>query len=288
MAEQAPQWREEDGDILPIDEVSEAGYEHEAFDPTEYNLIPDAAFRAAERLMGEDAPRQEGKQGKTAEVVKETTPAERLMRTVYDFRFAPQEKRELSDTYDLIGKDLPGGAATHLNIVLKRQDKYVETPGDSVQAIVRRYGEYAENAKKEAGFLNLLRDGIDKAEPHRFTGASSLSVVNVWPYELSVSRPLLHVLKSGDIDAFIHDSEHQPNPLEINYSLEDKATKARLEAMIKGMRASELTDRLKQAASEEKNRYQFWVKALNEARNHTVARGQAYKQLVDLGEIKEG
>lgn len=281
MSEHLPQWREENGDVLPVEDISGIAYQHEEFDPTEYSMIPDAAFRAAERLISEDTPKEE------AEKVKPAGPAERLMRTLDQLRFAPREKRELSDTYDLIGTDLPGGAATHLNNVLKHQDKYnVETPSDGVQSIVRRYATYAENAQKEGIFLNLLQKSVDDAHPHRFAAATSLSAVSVWSQELSVSRPLLHILQSRDVDAYIHDPEHSPNPLDVSYTMSDRSTVARLDAMLKSMRASELTGELKQAISEEKHRYDFWVKALQESCNHTVARGQAHRALVELGAIE--
>jgi len=278
-------YREKDGDIVPVDDYpddAKVSYQHP--DTTEYNLVSDAAARA-ERILNEPVAVETA----PVEIDKATSP-ERVMTVLERFGFAPHDQREMSDTYDLTGKELVGGSASHLNAVFNRQKKYMEDPDRTVRSIVSRYAEYATQASREAAFLTTLQGALKDDSYHQFARADSVTLVSIWKEEPSVARPLLEVLWTHDVEAFANETQTK-NPLQgegrSNYNLSDKTTKARLETMINGMRINELSREVAKSQAIESERYKFWIETLKQARNHTLARGIAYKALVDLREIEQ-
>ncbi len=271
------EYRELDGDIVPYDDApDDAAIAYATPDATEYMIV---AAEAAQALI--ESP-------EAAVEAKTSESAERIATVQQRFGFSPLSKVELSDTYDVTGKDLVGGAAQQLNTVFHRQAKYMEDPERTVRSIVGRYASYAENAQREAAFLMMLQEEVQKSEAHPFSRADSIGAVSVWQHEPSVSRPLLAVLQHRDIETFVHDDDAL-NPLESQasskeriYSAANKSTIQRLEKMMHGLRVSELAGELESTVSVQKHRFDFWVDILKQSEKHSLARGMVHKALTDL------
>jgi hypothetical protein len=279
------EFREKDGDIVPYDDApDDALVRYSVIDETEYMISASAAAQSLiEPVMPAEVPAEPEINGSKA-----VGPAERLQTVQHRFEFYPIGKTELNDTYDVTGKDLVGGAAQQLNIVLLRQKQHMEHPDRTVRSIVGRYHAYAEHAHTEAAFLSMLEGEVAKSEAHPFARADSISAVGVWRYEPSVARPLLNLLQQHDIAAFAQ-GETEANPLESTseniartYSLANKETVARLQRFVEGLRVSELKGELASAFTQQQHRFNFWVNILKQSEKHAAARGVAHEALVDL------
>ena len=221
----------------------------------------------------------------------ETSPekvgiAERLATVEQRFEFLPRTKQELSDTYDLIGKDLVAGAATHLNAVLNRQTKYMEEPSRTVRAIVTRYADYAKNARAEYAFLKQVEDSIGDGKG----GIDASRLGREWQYSGSVARPVLHTLWMRDVAAYMRD-EQGVDPLKEladgGYAMSSqRAMSAAQEMMTKGSKVA-FSEAFHHSTRSEHRRFAFWVQALQEARRHKAAAAVAYGALVELGVEKD-
>lgn len=280
MSEYGEGWKEIDGDVLPPED-SEVFKGYPFPDTTEYMF----GAVEAERLVTSDS-----------EPVKENgpkklEPAERLAMTSERFAFYPLSQRELSDVIDLTAKELPGGAATHLNIVFKRQAGYMEDPSLTIRSIVTRYYTYAHHAGVEASLLKALSESVGDV-PAR-TRISTLSSISLWKHEPSVWRPLMAILQERDIVDYTKD-DLRDVPLEPDsdkklrlYTISNPTTTAQLEQMITTMKVGELKDSINETISRHAHRFNFWVKALEESRSHMVARPTAYNALVKLKVIEQ-
>ena len=270
----------ESGDIIPHDD-NPVDFEvtYQSPDETEYMMTIAGAAGAAQSLIGAEVETKEASEADLAE--RMTTVEER-------FGFIPRSRRELSDTYDLTGKDLVGGAATHLNTVLQRQKRYdVEAPDATVRSIVARYAGYAENAKVEYGLLSQLEEiVVDES------GSTTLNRLGTdWKYSGALSRPLLHGLWTQDAHAYMRDAEGVDPLKQLDagekYSASNKATLEAIQQQIDVTKPAEFIDALSSSKHSEVSRYEFWVNALQEARNHKAGAAVAYEALKKLRVIKE-
>ena len=224
----------------------------------------------------------------TEKEAEEVGLAERLTTIEHRFGFIPRSKQELSDTYDLTGKDLVAGAATHLNTVLNRQKKYMEDPERTVRAIVARYVEYARSARSDYAFMR-------QAEVDMGDGKGGLHLASFgteWRHSGSLSRPVMRTLWSRDVRKFMRDGEAEGvDPLKAltdgEYAASNLYAVDAAQAMITGGKKAGFAEEFQHAMQNERDRFDFWVNALQEARKHQLAAPIAYGALVDLGIEKD-
>lgn len=279
----------ENGRVLPQEETVEFSNDDEHFAAVDKLVDSGVAdYHDARNRLGYDAVEA----ARTLVDVKGETPAresgiaERLTTIEERFGFIPHTKDELSDTYDLTGKDLVGGAAKHLNTVFHRQKRYMEEPDRTVRSIVSRYADYAKNARVEHAFLKQTEELIDN-------GKGDLDPTRLgsdWRLSGSLARPVMHTLWMRDVSKFMRDDD-DTDPLKAMkdgaYLTSDKQAVARAQAMLEGPKKSTFAEDLVHSISSEQGRYEFWVKTLQEARNHKLAAPIAYAALVELGIEKD-
>jgi hypothetical protein len=274
-----PNTREnEEGDIVPIEETEFSATRYEKPDESEYMMTPahlsSAAAEAAQKLMEVDKP-------------EKVEIPERLVTVEQRFGFLPRSRRELSDTYDLTAKELLAGAASHLNDVFNRQKhkSSMEDPSQTVRSITARYAEYAKNAQGEQRMLELFARDIGDEK-----GSLDISRLgSEWQHSGSLFRPILHTLWTRDVSAFMRDGEGDDplkGLLEGAYSASDRQVMQRAQEMLTKSKR-EFNGEFRHSLTSQRNRFDFWVNALQEARKHTLARPVAYNALVELGVIKD-
>lgn len=280
----------ENGNILPDDELAEPTTDKERYEALDRLVESGEAnvFEARARIgleLGEHAAaiaaRNLIEPERTSE---EVDTAERLVTVEQRFGFIPRSRRELNDTYDITGKELVAGSATHLNIVLNRQKKYMDDPDRTVRAIVGRYAGYAKRARGESAFLTQLQDEVTNER-----GTVDTSKLNAdWQFEPSQVRPLVHVLWSQRMTAFTRD-DASVNPLvseeDDNYKAANKETFDAIDKLLS--KKTLFSEELAHSIKSEKGRYEFWINALQDARRHKAAAGVAYQALLDLGVLKK-
>lgn len=276
MADEPREFTSEDEKFEEVDRLVDSGVANyqEARDRVGYDSN-DYAEVAQKLIALEEAPDEVG-------------IAERVVTVQQRFGFIPRGRKELSDTYDLTGKDLVGGAATHLNTVLNRQMKYMEEPDRTVRSIVSRYADYAKNARAEFGLLKQLQELIEDEK-----GAIATSRLGAeWQHSGALARPLMHLLWSRDVNAYVQEEQKTGNdPLKAlegdKYKLSNRTTIADLQAYLSKAPKSAIREVLHQSINDEQSRFDFWVKALQESRNHLAGRPIAYGALVELGVIEK-
>lgn len=273
----------ENGRVLPHEGTTEFATDDEHFNAVE-KLVDGGVtdYHGARHRLGYDAV--EAAQNLLS---LEAEPSgvglrERLATVEERFGFLPRTKEELSDTYGLTGKDLVGGAATHLNTVFNRQKKYMEDPDRTVRSIVSRYVEYAKNARVEYAFLKQTQEVIDNGRG----GLNPSRLGSEWQHSGSIARPILHTLWMRDITAFMKD-DTGTDPLKAlkdgAYLPSNKQAVEQAQAMIATGKKTAFTEDFIHSMNSEQSRFEFWVNALQEARSHKLAAPIAYGALVELG-----
>lgn len=302
MSEHFPVRENSEGDVVPFDDApADIEVRYQRPDETEYSIA--SASMAARAMIDaepavlnpEVAPDSGAAPESTAEpskgspeaVVKEADLAERIVTVRERFGFVPRSKQELNDTYDLIGKDLIAGAASHLNIVLNRQARYMEEPAKTVRSIVSRYADSAKNARAEYGLLTQLQELVEDEKGEITTAQLGRG----WQYSGGLARSLLHVLWTRDVATYVQSEQDEPaeDPLKAlagdAYKLSNKQALARVQAYIDEPNHDSFQETLHDSISGERERYKFWVKALQESRKHAAGAPVAYEALRSLGEL---
>lgn len=238
--------------------------------------------------------------------VNEKELAERIAEVRERFGFKPTDHQELNDIISLTGKDHIRGSATFLSQVQRRQnrlneqtaaknkmlpeDKQIEVdpsmPRRSVESIVGRYIAYAQSAQLQARLLLGLTDMIAAREAKRSEAANSMPILQDWSLDGSTRAPILTLLKSDDVDAFLNQDtpDIHESPLKTRYEdLPGKKLKELGDAYIGSMKIGQFQDTIAQGVSEQRHRFAFWVKTLKDAEINAASSKSVKAGLSKLG-----
>ena len=279
----------DEGDVVVPDVPDALGWQREVM---LFDHISDTARALVDGEAGDEAAVEIGE-------VKGKDLQERLFDIHERFHFYPGSHDELNDAIGLSGEDLIRGSATFLSKLQQRQvrlnkeaternkdlpeEEQIEVdpnkPRQIVESVIGRYISYATTAKTQGGLLLGLTDMISARGAKRSEAANSVPVLRDWKADGSTYAPILSLLKADDTETCIAQDtleEGAKSPLSIDYT---KLSAAQLKEVgdkfIGAMKVGQLQDLLAQRVNEQRQRYAFWVKALEDSRVNNAAKDSA-------------
>lgn len=228
---------------------------------------------------------------------------ERLSEMDARFRFRPSTHLELNDMVSLTMQDLSRGSATFLSHIQRKQIRLnteaearnkelpeaerVEVdagkPRKNVESILGRYISYAQAAKSQVGLLLNLTDMVSAQDAKRSVSASTIPVLQDWSMDGSTRAPIKAMLKADDVDAYLETDGTGTSPLKDEYkNLDEAQIKAMGDTFIASMKVGQLQDTIAQRVSEQRRRFEFWVKVLEDSKANYAATKTANAALAVL------
>ncbi len=299
-----------EGDVVVADEPDSIGWNRERYDhgpKTDY-VIKGAAVKAAHRVLGE-YKFVEPMMLSQAELDGDDTEDEgtmslsvRITMAKERFGFMPTTHRELNNLIGLKGEDRISDADTHIERVQRRnvrknRDK-VEATKDlpiedqvnfdptlarrTAEKIVGEYASYANTAINHGRLLLGLQDMLSSSYK-RSESAASTSLLRDWTVDDSIKVPIMALMKSNDIKAYTIDDTDKDSPLQIDYTkLRSNELRSLGDSYIKGITIGQLQEQIATLVGEQRSRFRFWRKALEESIPNGGARDSALAALKKL------
>ena len=193
----------------------------------------------------------------------------RIMRE--KFGIDPWSARERGEAIE----SLVGGTARHLNVVLTHQKKNtaVEDPARALRSIVSEYGNFAREAKGEAGFLGMALEELDDLNPEaKLDTYSQLNEAGARRVSVAITRRL----KANE---FLN-SDDLPDPLDRRNATNQQLIA--IEGRIKDLSIGEIKKNIKLIIASEGRRQKFWMDRLKEAESHMAVTKLARAVLANL------
>ncbi len=207
--------------------------------------------------------------------------------------FMPTSEGEANEAYSLLSFiSVPGGAAKHLNEILRHQTsdskKQVNTkdPTAAVRSVTSEYAGYAHKARADAFHLSALREELTQLGPDsEFKTLKSAHIQSGIPQFVRYVD-LRRLADDGTvaIEPFARRSDGRRGALD-PYTIAEPSPhmKQHIEVAAGSVRVWQARKMIGATISEQQHRKTFWVDRLHEARAHIVARPVAANALKALG-----
>lgn len=225
---------------------------------------------------------------------EELTALERLEVMNETQGFLPTTRDELNTATAVVAfDDIPGKTARHLNDVLQHQRKArTDMPEQAVRSITAEFAGFAQRARSDHQGLANLQEDIRLLD-YPFASLSEeigdnravrqlVRFVDLQAYTKSAGQesPGFDVLKRA---ARVRGLESARTIIDV-YSVDelDPAVKTHIDEVLAGITVGRSRELVAKAVAEQQKRLEFWIKHLQQSRQHSLARPIAERALRDL------
>lgn len=235
-----------------------------------------AVLRHYDTVVGEDNDETE------TDKRPKRTDIERLGMVYGELGFAPHSREELN--YAMLAldhRDVPGGFAHRLNDVLLNQQKAKTSDAvAALRSIVSKTKKYASTTRADKFALGEVGDELsDYLGTQNFLEIADVPVMADWSLRPELARGLGLVNRHIAVQEALATHE-MPD-------LDTLGAHHIVAEMVASARVYEVDVAAKEAFNEAERRFDFWVKCLEEAMQHTAVRSIAFQALRKLGVIQD-
>jgi hypothetical protein len=192
--------------------------------------------------------------------------------------FVPQSRSELTEAMlALDSRDTPGGYATHLNEVLRHQQKSVsQDPPAALRSIVGTIKGFAATTRGDRTTLLAVSEELSEyAGNQKFLELDNVSSLNGWSLQPGTKRGLGLINRQLAVEKAIREGEWG--------GIDGFDKEESIAGMMAGSRVYEAIAGADAALIGAEKRHEFWINCLEQATNHLAVRAVAVGALKSLG-----